>query len=371
MSSKSVQESHRVVIVGGGFGGLYAAQGMERLGLEITLVDRRNFHLFQPLLYQVANAVRDRLKGRTPLPFRYRDKGSLAVIGRHAAVVDLGFARFLGPIIFRLRTVALKRHVPWGRLLRRLAAVGFVLFGGVPALAVTKTGLDSRFYMGTAKDLNTGEFLYWEEHTEFYRAGRHLSSTVDYRAADGRVFASKEIDFSLLSLRPDFFLEDQRNGYLEGAKVRGDSMELFWRRTIRQDLRSKVLPLPRLGVIDGGFDYFIRAQWDKLQEGRALSFRFAVPSELKHFGFRLRKERDIEYNGRAATEIYLEPSNFFVRLLVDPIVVVYDKSSKRLQCYEGMANINNAKGKSHLARIEFVYSEEEIKKRRAAFRQRP
>ncbi|PZO40420.1 MAG: FAD-dependent oxidoreductase [Shackletoniella antarctica] len=45
---------HQVVIVGGGFGGLYAAQQLGRADLEVTLIDKRNFHLFQPLLYQVA-----------------------------------------------------------------------------------------------------------------------------------------------------------------------------------------------------------------------------------------------------------------------------------------------------------------------------
>ncbi|MDY7014163.1 MAG: NAD(P)/FAD-dependent oxidoreductase [Cyanobacteriota bacterium] len=45
---------HRVAIVGGGFGGLYAAQALGRAPLHVTLIDKRNFHLFQPLLYQVA-----------------------------------------------------------------------------------------------------------------------------------------------------------------------------------------------------------------------------------------------------------------------------------------------------------------------------
>jgi NADH:ubiquinone reductase (H+-translocating) len=49
-----VQTKHRVVIVGGGFGGLYAAQALRRAPLDVTVIDRRNFHLFQPLLYQVA-----------------------------------------------------------------------------------------------------------------------------------------------------------------------------------------------------------------------------------------------------------------------------------------------------------------------------
>ncbi|MBI3770294.1 MAG: NAD(P)/FAD-dependent oxidoreductase [Deltaproteobacteria bacterium] len=46
--------AHRVVIIGGGFGGLYAAQALARAPVQVTLLDRRNFHLFQPLLYQVA-----------------------------------------------------------------------------------------------------------------------------------------------------------------------------------------------------------------------------------------------------------------------------------------------------------------------------
>jgi NADH dehydrogenase len=48
--------AHRVVIVGGGFGGLETARRLTRPGLQVTLIDRQNYHLFQPLLYQVATA---------------------------------------------------------------------------------------------------------------------------------------------------------------------------------------------------------------------------------------------------------------------------------------------------------------------------
>src|SRR5271168_1924051 len=44
----------RVVIVGGGFGGLHAAQSLKSADVDVTLIDQRNYHLFQPLLYQVA-----------------------------------------------------------------------------------------------------------------------------------------------------------------------------------------------------------------------------------------------------------------------------------------------------------------------------
>ncbi|WP_017744532.1 FAD-dependent oxidoreductase [Scytonema hofmannii] len=50
----SSKPPHHVVIVGGGFGGLYAAKALGRADVKVTLIDKRNFHLFQPLLYQVA-----------------------------------------------------------------------------------------------------------------------------------------------------------------------------------------------------------------------------------------------------------------------------------------------------------------------------
>ena len=55
MTSASKQP-HHVVIVGAGFGGLEAAFGLSGAPVNITLIDRRNHHLFQPLLYQVATA---------------------------------------------------------------------------------------------------------------------------------------------------------------------------------------------------------------------------------------------------------------------------------------------------------------------------
>ena len=47
----------RVVVIGGGFGGLQAVAHLRRAAVEVTLIDRRNFHLFQPLTYQVATGA--------------------------------------------------------------------------------------------------------------------------------------------------------------------------------------------------------------------------------------------------------------------------------------------------------------------------
>jgi len=50
------QSPHQVVIIGGGFGGLYSAKALSQVGVNVTLVDKRNFHC-QPLLYQVATGT--------------------------------------------------------------------------------------------------------------------------------------------------------------------------------------------------------------------------------------------------------------------------------------------------------------------------
>lgn len=77
----------RVVIVGGGFAGLQAAQRLGRLDVSVTLIDARNFHLFQPLLYQVATAVLSPANIAAPLrTILKRQKNTSVLMGR---VIDV------------------------------------------------------------------------------------------------------------------------------------------------------------------------------------------------------------------------------------------------------------------------------------------
>src|SRR5688572_3545931 len=57
VSMKERPQRPRVVIIGGGFGGLHAAKALANEAVEVTLIDRKNHHIFQPLLYQVALGV--------------------------------------------------------------------------------------------------------------------------------------------------------------------------------------------------------------------------------------------------------------------------------------------------------------------------
>jgi len=82
-----MEPRHRVVILGGGFGGLSAAQKLRRAPVDVTLVDRRNFHLFQPLLYQVATGSLS--PGEIAAPLRSvlsRQKNTQVLLGEAADI---------------------------------------------------------------------------------------------------------------------------------------------------------------------------------------------------------------------------------------------------------------------------------------------
>ena len=84
---KSEGKRWHVVIVGGGFGGLRAAQALRSVRVDVTLIDRRNYHLFQPLLYQVATGSLSPGEIATPLRSVFsRQKNTRVLLGE---VVDL------------------------------------------------------------------------------------------------------------------------------------------------------------------------------------------------------------------------------------------------------------------------------------------
>ena len=86
---------HRVVIIGGGFGGLYAARALSRAPVAVTLLDRRNFHLFQPLLYQVATGGLSPANIASPLRALLRGEQRTEVLLAEAVDFDVAQRRVL------------------------------------------------------------------------------------------------------------------------------------------------------------------------------------------------------------------------------------------------------------------------------------
>ena len=85
----------RVVIVGGGFGGLYAARHLRSLPVEVTVLDRRNFHLFQPLLYQVATGALSPANIAAPLRAILKRSRNTRVLLEDATGFDVAGRRVL------------------------------------------------------------------------------------------------------------------------------------------------------------------------------------------------------------------------------------------------------------------------------------
>ncbi len=86
---------HRVVIIGGGFGGLYCAKSLRRAPVRVTLIDRRNFHLFQPLLYQVATGGLSPANIAAPLRAVLQRQKNTEVLLGEAVGFDLAARRVL------------------------------------------------------------------------------------------------------------------------------------------------------------------------------------------------------------------------------------------------------------------------------------
>ncbi len=88
MTTGPVAKPFRVVILGAGFGGLEAARALARAPVEITLIDRQNHHLFQPLLYQVATAALSPGDIAWPVRTVFRRQRNVAVVMAEATGVD-------------------------------------------------------------------------------------------------------------------------------------------------------------------------------------------------------------------------------------------------------------------------------------------
>src|ERR1700719_512870 len=93
MNHAVIRCRHRVAIVGGGFGGLFAAQRLARADVNVTLIDRTNHHLFQPLLYQVATGLLSEGDIAPPLREVLRNQRNKSVVLGEVVGIDLGSRR--------------------------------------------------------------------------------------------------------------------------------------------------------------------------------------------------------------------------------------------------------------------------------------
>ena len=90
---RAAEQSARVVIVVAGFGGLAAASGLALAPVDVTVIDRHNYHLFQPLLYQVATAALSPADIAEPIRVVLRHQRNATVLLDEVTGVDLRRAK--------------------------------------------------------------------------------------------------------------------------------------------------------------------------------------------------------------------------------------------------------------------------------------
>jgi hypothetical protein len=226
----------------------------------------------------------------------------------------------------------------------------------VPLLFGFKTIKDSTNYAGTACDLsNKSNVYYTEEYSEQLVDGKHVQTSIVYKDKAGKTFAGKTLNYSDDKIKPDFRMEDRRTGYIEGAEVIGNTIKVFYKEANNKPLNSKILTVPGTAIIDGGFNYYVKDKWNDIVKGADIHFNFVVPERLDYYSFRIVKDKEIVCNGKPAYVFRMEPGNYILRQIIDPIVLTYEKSTKRLIKYEGISNLNDNKGKRYI--VSIVYPE--------------
>ncbi len=200
-------------------------------------------------------------------------------------------------------------------------------------------------WTGTAYLADGGAPAYGEVH---YLLGDER--LVVYTCPDGNPFARKTIHEGSDAQAPDFSLRDARWGYREGMRGSGEAREAFVQRAPDQAEKSAPLDLPPDGVVDAGFDAYVRRHWDALAHGDTLSFKFLVPSKRTFYAFNLRR---FDASSDAAHLTVRLSLGAWYAFLTPHFDVTYDRHTRRLLRFVGMSNIRDEKLKNLDVRIEF------------------
>lgn len=209
-----------------------------------------------------------------------------------------------------------------------------------------------RFEEGIARNPETRQALYREQHWIRFNMLVPIERLVLYRCMDGTAFARKRINYQPSAQAPAFEFVDVRKGYVEGLRYKQNKPALWFRSPGTAAEKNAALTVQNL-VADAGFNEFIKINWQLLRAGKVLPLRFAVPTRLQAYKFNLKQTRESTFAGAPAITYQLKLSGL-LSLVSDPIEVTYDKSSQRLLRFQGLSNLRDDAGEFNLmAQVDF------------------
>jgi hypothetical protein len=163
----------------------------------------------------------------------------------------------------------------------------------------------------------------------FRRTATRSNATVrvvrDFLYPNGTLAARESIVFERGELL-SFQLEEKQTGAHGGSSVTKDARRklLFdWTTDGKRKTDSEVFVADTL--VGDMIPQFISTHWNELERGEAVSFRFIASSRLETVGFKLVKESDVDWRGKSARRVRMEPSSVIIRQLVDPLFFIVEK----------------------------------------------
>ncbi|WP_278803760.1 hypothetical protein [Marinobacter nauticus] len=208
-------------------------------------------------------------------------------------------------------------------------------------------------FTGTAKQ--DGNVLYQEDHRVEGTCSEGVFAPVDHQVSyrnpeSGDEFASKSLSYSNSAFRPRVEFRQPRFGEaLTVSYPQEQALNIVWQEPAG-DTREFTVPFDQRLVVDSGFDYFVRANWEQVQQGESVEFRFLAPTRGEHYGFVLEPATSVKVD--ADLTVQIRPTSLLLRVLVDPIVLGYN-SDGALTDYLGLTNIRQDAESNHIAHIRY------------------
>lgn len=224
---------------------------------------------------------------------------------------------------------------------RLLSSAPIVPFAAAACLASAAVPAATERFVGDAYAPDNGKLLYREVHT--VGAERQV---VQYQCPDGKAFARKVLQGGGKAISPDFSFVDARTGDAEGVRSEGGARSVYTRRGGAGEV-ARPLPEKKDGVIDAGFDVYVRTHWDtvgKADDG----IPFLLPGRFAFYNVRLVDGETADGLRRMTMKL-----DAWYAFAAPTVVLSYSTADRTLRRFEGMGSIRGENGKMRAVRIEF------------------
>lgn len=222
-----------------------------------------------------------------------------------------------------------------------------------PARSQTEGADGKRCFNGYGYTLKGGEYRYTEHHEQTRHNGRVTTWDVSYVGDNGKIIATKHMDFSDHPTVPTYTLTMRDSGYKEGIIHSDGRWSMFRRESSQADQQTESFSIDGTMAADSGFNQLVQRKFDALMQGETIPFHFAAAGRQSVIDLRARRGDDTTFEGESAVVFVAELDMFLINFFVDSLKLTYNPDSKQLLEYRGIGNLHNARGDVYPVRVTY------------------